>query len=162
MSAGGVPRITLGAALEAEHREIDGGIERFLDTLRRGAPDTESLIRAMGGLRRHIYLEETFLFPPLKEVGMTMPVFVMLREHGELWLAMDGIEAQLTDGAELEAVGRSALELLSLLDKHNSKEEPIIYTKADEVLDGDASAELRIYLTDGALPDGWVCSGALA
>ncbi|GAB3609798.1 hemerythrin domain-containing protein [Humibacter ginsengiterrae] len=162
MSAGGVPRITLGAALEAEHREIDGGIERFLDTLRQGIPDTEALVRAMEGLRRHIYLEEAFLFPPLNDAGMTMPIFVMLREHGELWRAMNGIDALLGDDLDEDAVGRSAVDLLALLDKHNSKEEPVIYTKADEVLDADASAELRIFLTDGELPDGWVCSGAVA
>ena len=162
MTRGEVPRLTLGSALEAEHRDIDGGIERFLGTLRRGVPDKESLVRAMGGLRRHIYLEEAFLFPPLKDAGMTMPIFVMLREHGELWRAMDGIDASLKDDGESDVVGRSAVELLALLDKHNSKEEPIIYTEADEVLDGDASAELRIFLTDGDLPQGWVCSGALA
>ena len=156
MTTGEVPRLTLGSALEAEHRDIDGGIERFLDTVPQGVPDTGSLVRAMGGLRRHIYLEEAFLFPPLRDAGMTMPIFVMLREHGELWRAMDGIDALLGNHAEADVVGRSAVELLSLLDKHNSKEEPIIYTKADEVLDADASAELRIFLTDGELPEGWV------
>lgn len=160
----GVPRLTLGAALEAEHRDIDGGIERFVETLREGTPDTESLSRAMSGLRRHIYLEEAFLFPPLKEAGMTMPIFVMLREHGELWRAMDAIDGLLSrdseEGDDSNAVGQSAVDLLALLDKHNSKEEPIIYTKADEILGQDANAELRIFLTDGTIPDGWVCSGA--
>jgi len=28
-----------------------------------------------------------FLFPPLRDAGMVAPVFVMLREHGQMWRA---------------------------------------------------------------------------
>jgi regulator of cell morphogenesis and NO signaling len=69
---------TLGSALEREHREIDGGIEKFAAGLEAGGMDTEPLLQAMAGLRRHIYLEEEFLFPPLRANGMMMPIFVML------------------------------------------------------------------------------------
>ena len=58
---------TLGAALEREHREIDGGIEAFIEGLPEGKDQTEPLLRSVNGLRRHIYLEEEFLFPPLRE-----------------------------------------------------------------------------------------------
>lgn len=42
-----------------------------------------------GGLRRYIYLEEAFVFPPIRKAGMIMPIFVMTREHGELWRTTD-------------------------------------------------------------------------
>ena len=52
---------TLADALEREHQEIDLGIAAFRADPRR----TAALGRALAGLRRHIYLEEEFLFPPL-------------------------------------------------------------------------------------------------
>ncbi|HEY5221785.1 MAG TPA: hemerythrin domain-containing protein [Microbacteriaceae bacterium] len=151
---------TLGSALEREHRDIDGGIEAFAAGLAAGGTDTEPLIRAMTGLRRHIYLEEEFLFPPLREAGMVMPIFVMLREHGELWTTMDSVDALLVADTDSETVLSACRELLAQLDAHNSKEEPIIYTKADTILTQEASAELAAFLSAGQMPAGWVCAKA--
>lgn len=148
---------TLGAALEREHRDIDGGIEEFTEQLERGTYDPDPLLHAMNGLRRHIYLEEKFLFPPLREAGMTMPIFVMLNEHGGLWDSMDALDALLERERDREVVLNSCRELLADLDKHNSKEEPIIYTQADAVLSGDASDELSAFLGSGRMPERWVC-----
>lgn len=54
---------SLAAALEREHHEIDAGIAAFT-----AAPgDWQPLARAIRALRRHIYLEEEFLFPLLRE-----------------------------------------------------------------------------------------------
>jgi len=150
---------TLGSALEREHREIDGGIEEYLEALPKGDADPGPLVRSMEGLRRHIYLEEEFLFPPMREAGMVMPIFVMLREHGGLWRAMDALEPRL-GSASAEEIASACQDLLSLLDSHNSKEEPIIYTQADEILTADASAELSDFLDAGTLPEGWVCEKA--
>jgi hemerythrin-like domain-containing protein len=151
---------TLGAALEREHREIDGGIEAFIESLPGGLDQTEPLLRAMSGLRRHIYLEEEFLFPPLREAGMMVPLFVMLRQHGELWQTMDALSSQLGAGSDAEAVSASCRGLLTLLDQHNSKEEPIIYPQADTILTADASAELSAFLASGTMPEGWTCTKA--
>lgn len=148
---------TLEAALEHEHRAIDGGIEEY----RAGAGgDSEPLLRSMFGLRRHIYLEETFLFPPLHEAGMMMPVLVMLREHGELWRAMDALDGMLADHVDHDTVLGACRDLLAQLDKHNSKEEPILYARADAVLSPTARAELSAFIDEGPLPAGWVCEGA--
>jgi hemerythrin-like domain-containing protein len=151
---------TLADALEREHREIDGGIEEYTAALDRGDADTTPLLRAMGGLRRHIYLEEEFLFPPLKEAGMTMPIFVMLREHGELWDTMDGLDALLTATTASGALQDACRELLAKLDSHNSKEEPIIYPQADAVLEPEANGRLHAFLAEGRMPEGWRCEKA--
>ena len=149
--------ITLAAALEKEHRQIDGGIEEFIES---GSGDSTPLRSAMEGLRRHIYLEEEFLFPPLREAGLIMPIMVMLREHGALWQAMDALDGMLADGVDRASVVGACRELLSLLDAHNSKEEPIIYPRADDVLNAEASAELRDFLDTGTTPEGWVSTTA--
>lgn len=102
---------TLAAALEREHREIDTGIAEYV-----GGHDLGALQRAMAALRRHIYLEEEFLFPPLREAGLVAPLFVMVREHGQLWQTMQELDAALA----ADATGDSALavcrELTAQLD----------------------------------------------
>ncbi|RAN79079.1 hemerythrin [Bacillus sp. SRB_336] len=150
---------TLGGALEREHRQIDGGIEAYLVGLD-GPANPAPLLAALSGLRRHIYLEEQFLFPPLKAAGLMGPIFVMLREHGQLWSSMDHVEQLLADGADGDTRREACTALLALLDAHNSKEEPIIYTQADAILSQDAGSELQDFLAQGTTPDGWVCSAA--
>ena len=147
---------TLSAALEREHREIDTGVEEFLDDTSDAAP----LVRAMQALRRHIYLEEAFLFPPLREGGLSMPIFVMQREHGELWDTMDELEELLEDEAGPAATADLSRHLLEQLDRHNSKEEPVIYPHADAALPAETAEQLRAFLDSGWLPDGWVCAHA--
>lgn len=154
--------LTLSAALEREHGEIDRDIATFIQELSRGSAQPEVLTAALDTLRRHIYLEETFLFPPIREAGMVMPIFVMMREHGQLWQTMDTLTLLLAgrdDGPRLEQACR---ELLEQLHRHNSKEEPIIYPHADTDLPPHTSAELTRFIETGRTPEGWVCQQASA
>lgn len=147
---------TLAAALEREHREIDGGVDEFTTALKSGERRTDPLLRAFAGLRRHIYLEEEFLFPPLRQNGLMAPLFVMVREHGELWQTMDRIEEHLQDADADDLLARCEV-ITAQLDSHNSKEEPIIYPQADAGLSDFAAEQLHLFLESGHLPDGWVC-----
>ncbi|HSH27004.1 MAG TPA: hemerythrin domain-containing protein [Wenzhouxiangella sp.] len=148
---------TPGAVLEREHREIDSGIEAYIAASAAEGQQRESLVQALDSLSRHIYIEEEFLFPALYEAGLGPPVFVMLREHGELWHAMGAIEALLGDGGEPEAISAACRGLLGLLGQHNSKEESIIYPSAETVLSREASAELSRLIVAGRIPPDWVC-----
>jgi regulator of cell morphogenesis and NO signaling len=152
--------VTLATALEREHREIDGGIEAYTAGLAEGKNDTAPLLRAMDGLRRHIYLEEEFLFPPLRAGGLMVQLFVMVREHGDLWKTMEALDSSLAAGAASDALLELCTTLLAQLNKHNTKEEPIIYPQADTVLSGEASAQLKAFLDSGRMPEGWVCEKA--
>jgi hemerythrin-like domain-containing protein len=151
---------TLSAALEREHREIDTGVEAFQAGLTRGETLPEPLKEALAALRRHIYLEEEFVFPPLRAAGMVPPVFVMLREHGELWTSMDALEAQLSGEPGIDELRATCQALAVQLQTHNEKEEPIIYPQADTVLDADTRQRLMTFLDAGTMPDGWVCERA--
>ena len=150
----------LAKALELEHREIDAGIAAF--TSRRAADQVEPhpLTEAIAALRRHIYLEEEFLFPPLRQAGMMPPVFVMLREHGEMWKVLDVLEAALGEDPGADAVVALCDDLVPRLEAHNAKEEAILYARADAVLTDDANTELQAFLASGAMPEGWVCQRA--
>jgi hemerythrin-like domain-containing protein len=151
---------TLRDALEREHHEIDAGIEAFTSGAVTGEAAIGPLTRAMYALRRHIYLEEVFLFPPLRDAGLVMPIMVMLREHGELWRTLDQIDADLGHDPTGASAGEHCQHLLDQLAAHNQKEEPIIYPQADSVLSAEASSELRAFLDDGHLPDQWVAERA--
>jgi iron-sulfur cluster repair protein YtfE (RIC family) len=144
---------SLAAALEREHHEIDAGIAAFTAS----PEDPRPLTRAIRALRRHIYLEEEFLFPLLGEAepGLRAPVFVMLREHAQIWAMLDLLEGGLGTGtgAEPALCKRLTVQLLH----HNLKEEKILYPRADDALPPVAAGRLRAFLGSGELPEGWVC-----
>lgn len=148
---------SLAAALEQEHHDIDAGIAAFTAGLASEDRGRQSLARAIQALRRHIYLEEEFLFPLLHaaEPGLVAPVLVMLREHAQLWRTLDSLAHELTasTGAELPLCRQLTAQLLH----HNLKEEKILYPRADEVLTAPAATRLRAFLASGDLPGGWVC-----
>lgn len=149
-------------ALIGEHREIDADIEAFLEGLKRGDLDRTPLGRAFDALRRHIYLEEALLFPPIKRAGMMMPILVMIKEHGEVWHVMDEIEHLLASTApEPELIRSRCTSLLNRLGEHNAKEEPIIYPHTSLDLTDDESDALADFIATGSMPAGWVCEAAL-
>lgn len=151
---------SLAEALEQEHHEIDGGIEAFLADSGANGTRVAQLQRVITALRRHIYLEEEFVFPPLKASGAFAAVLVMLREHGEIWRTLDSLEDKLVAADGIEATGQLGRELLAQLAAHNEKEEPIIYSQMDAAIPDDAAADLRAFLATGKMPAGWVCARA--
>lgn len=149
---------TLTAALEREHHEIDAALEAFAEGEQAGRSRPEELARAASALRRHIYLEEEFLFPPLRAAGVMAPVLVMLREHGEIWRTLEELEQAASESSG--AATERCRDLLGQLEKHNAKEEPIIYPEGDAKLDEDAKRDLHAFIDSGAMPPGWVCAMA--
>ncbi len=147
---------SLADALEREHREIDAGIEAF--TVEEGMPDDgrAALTGAIRALRRHIYLEEEFLFPPLYQAGLAGPVFVMLREHAQIWATLDTLMRQLDCRDGTGTAAALVRQLTVQLQHHNLKEERILYPEVDEVVTGDATGRLRSFLDSGELPVEWV------
>lgn len=150
----------LSVILEREHHEIDAGIEQFLTALGDGTVNPEPLTSALEALRRHIYLEEVLLFPPLRVGGLMMPIMVMIREHGEMWHLMEALDAGLADAAAPDELGQTCRQLMELLERHNSKEEPVIYPHADADMPPQADTKVRKFLDGGTTPDGWVCQQA--
>lgn len=151
---------SLGAAMEREHHEIDDGIGEFIAGVAAGTPPRASLTRAMEALRRHIYLEEQFLFPPLRAAGMMAPIFVMLREHGEMWETLSALDAALTNGGTEDQLLQSCHALTGQLTDHNAKEEPILYPQIDRAMTDSAKADFATLLATASVPAGWVCTQA--
>lgn len=148
---------TLADALKKEHEDIDAGIDAFRTGLAGGTPPVDTMLAALAAHRRHIYLEEAMLFPPLRSGGLFAAILVMLREHGEMWQLMDELEPLVAAGGSDPAVPGLCEKFVALIDAHNFKEETTIYSKADEILTAPASDELRAFMASGTMPDGWVC-----
>ncbi|HEX7327906.1 MAG TPA: hemerythrin domain-containing protein [Casimicrobiaceae bacterium] len=143
--------------LESQHRRIDTGIESIVA----GTGPLSGLAESLALLRHHIYVEHEILFPPLEKVGLVMPVLVMKREHGQMWPLIDGLGASCESGSPADALRDPCRELLLLLQKHNPKEEQILYTAADRLEAERADGSLTKALAAGRMPEGWVCPTAL-
>ncbi|OBH43426.1 hemerythrin domain-containing protein [Mycobacterium mantenii] len=155
-----MPGEVLSAALMRQHREVNAEIELFIEKLGADGLQPELVTSMLEVLRRHIYLEEVFVFPPIRETGIVMPIFVMMREHGQLWRTMDALTDLLADGNDSLRLRDTCVQLLDQLHRHNFKEEPPVYLHADYHLPAPTSAELSRFLVTGRIPDGWVCQHA--
>jgi hemerythrin-like domain-containing protein len=151
---------SLAEALEREHHEIDDGIEAFTAAQVIGERETAMLLGAIAALRRHIYLEEEFVFPPMRTGGMVAPLFVMVREHAQLWATLDALESELSSSADDGVLRKRCDELMTGLQQHNPKEEQVIYPQADLTLSAEAIDDLQAFIASGRLPDDWICEGA--
>jgi regulator of cell morphogenesis and NO signaling len=142
-------------ALERQHHEIDEEIEAFAAEPSPGR-SRPGMQRAIHLLRRHIYAEEQFLFPPLFAAGWTAPVAVMLREHARIWKTLDSLDHAMDLDAR-DVVRVLVRQLAVQLVHHNLNEERVLYPQADVALSTTAAAHLREFLDAGELPAGWVC-----
>jgi iron-sulfur cluster repair protein YtfE (RIC family) len=146
--------MTVGELLEHDHRAIDADFQRFREGLERGERLDESFRRAAEALRHHIFVEEEALFPVLRVGGLVGPVFVMLREHAEIWQALDAIEAAA--GVDSTRALAAMAAMTSVLEPHNSKEEQILYPASGQVLDAEDTKAVRLVFEEGKRPEGWV------
>lgn len=142
--------------LAVQHQHIDQGVAGIVG----GKGDTAALAAALKLLRTHLYIEEHALFPPLEATGLGMPVFVMKREHGQMWPLILRLEAACTTGTAAEDLRADCATLLQLLNMHNPKEEQIVYTAADRYEPAHQGATLLDAMARARMPDGWVCAMA--
>jgi len=145
-----------GPWLEDQHRSIDAGILGIVD----GSGALAALAAALELLRQHVYVEETVLFPPLEATGLTMPVFVMQREHGQLWPLLGRLAEACERGRISEDVKRMCRDLYQLLQIHNSKEEQILYAAANRLAAEDPQALSSDALRAAQVPRDWTCAMA--
>lgn len=149
--------IDVAEILTREHREIDAGIATFTEALDHGRVEPDPLLQAFAALRRHIYIEEELLFPGVQRAGLTMPIMVMNKEHGEIWNGMDAIESALGADDDPQRARELCQDLLAILDRHNMKEEPIVYPHAATDLTEQEDRILTDFVESGTFPARWVC-----
>ena len=128
---------TLLEHMQAHHGRCDqlyADGEKFLldEKIEEGLESIKSFLNEM---ERHFQMEETVLFPTFEEIsGMRQgPTQVMRMEHQQMRNLLARMSEALSngDGKEILEVGET---MMILVQKHNVKEEGIIYPMADQHL----------------------------
>jgi regulator of cell morphogenesis and NO signaling len=157
VSSGHARRESLSRALQQEHREIDEVITSCADGTPPDPDERAALSRAVEELRRHIYAEEELLFPPLRDAGMVGPILVMLSEHADMWPLLDALDSRLARGGDDDLLRTTCRKLLMLLQRHNPKEEQILYPEIDRIVAADTAPAVHELLEVGRIPADWTC-----
>lgn len=149
--------VNLHHALAQEYPAIQQRIDGFLVQLGGWPFASAELAHSVTALRRHIYVEEEFLFPPLREAGMVGPVYAMSADHQDLWRSLVRVEEHLNDASSYEVQQESCRILAAQLDRHTSREDPVVFEHVDDVLSPQAMADLRAFVENATPPPGWTC-----
>jgi regulator of cell morphogenesis and NO signaling len=153
------PTSSVGALLERDHERIDLLLTDFAGSLSNAAPDVETFTAAAHALRHHIYVEEEFHFPTVLEHGFEVQMLILIREHGQIWDALDKIETMLADPAvPLEHTMSAWRDFEFILAEHNRKEESLAYPAGDDLLPGELAVRAAERLLSGERPPDWACA----
>jgi len=128
----------LAEFFEQDHRDCDArwdDVEELLDTedIEAARPAWQ---RYLGGMRRHIAMEEEVLFPAFEAAsGMSEggPTTVMRMEHSQIRSLLAEIDAAM-DAGDHERALDAGDTLLMMLQTHSAKEEQVLYPMAENLL----------------------------
>lgn len=136
-----------------DHREADQHWTALEEAVQGG---DEAAIRAAfdsykGRMLRHFSMEEEVLFPAFEaKTGMSQggPTAVMRMEHDQMRGMLEQMSTAMEAGDAQEVLDLGDTQLM-LVQQHNQKEETILYTMAQRMLDADwpeLSTTLESYL----------------
>lgn len=140
--------------LTEQHHLIKAGIHGLVD----GSGSREELRESVLLLRKHIYGEETALFPVLdRDQRYWMALAQMRWEHGDMWPHIEACIDLLDKNAWLDDFIPAASTLLNLLHIHDPKEEEGLYAAAHLYQSGKDGPALAELFATPDLPSGWRC-----
>jgi hemerythrin-like domain-containing protein len=121
--------------------EVSERIRKLLENYHKLDSDTTEYIQSK--IRRHIYIEESILFPTL-QVRLEEDVDYLEKEHGRILASLEQLK-KLSETADQRAVLE---KLYDLLQEHNSYEESFVY-------DYFLGKGLEMISTITSPPDSW-------
>lgn len=126
-----------------------------------GSGSRAELTAAVYLLRRHIYVEEAFLFPVLEaDDGRWMALARMRYEHGDMWPHIESALALLAAHADLDDLLPASQAMQRMLHDHDRKEEEAIYSVADRYHPDATHPPFASLFQSSDIPDGWKCRHA--
>ncbi len=138
--------------LASVHRRIDQALRDLCASEAAFPVMKERMADVTSDLKRHLYVDEEFLFPLLEPGPMASRVAAAIAAHGELCEAMRKLEASRTEANLKEEASR----LLGMLHDHEFQEEFVLYQALDELVDRPDFPDLE-RLAREALPANWRC-----
>lgn len=153
----------LSMALEKQHGAVDCAIHRYAETMSKGgdlaevAASEEQMCALFDVGRKHIYFEETYLFPSVRARGGEVFARLMNREHSRIWNMFDAVQkSQCVSSADPRGVKDDLLsQLLMSLVVHNHREEMALYYRLNLIMTKHQAGCARQALLDAAVPPGW-------
>ena len=140
--------------LVEQHRLMEVGFSGLVD----GSGSRQELSEAVYLLRRHIYVEEAFLFPIIEQdQGRWMALAQMKSDHGEMWPHIESAIELLQAKAPLDDLFPAARAMLRLLEVHDQREERAIYSVADRYVANANHPSLESLFAATEIPPGWRC-----
>ncbi|MCI0607007.1 hemerythrin domain-containing protein [bacterium] len=144
--------LTISKYYEEDHYRLDGLFKSFQERKRTDfSRAREYFDQFKFGLRRHSAWEEEILFPFFeKKIGeaFSQPVYVMRLEHRQIGKFLELIHNRLWEGDP--NTDKEERELLVFLEKHNIKEEQILYPAIDNAATQEDLES--IFMTMNSLP----------
>jgi len=97
------------------------------------------------GLMRHIYWEESVLFPIFERESKLIdgPTRIMKEDHSEMSAVLNSLEDTLDYQMDLEKL----IALGNCLDEHNLKEKRILYPSIDRMLDQSTQEMIAVAIS---------------
>jgi iron-sulfur cluster repair protein YtfE (RIC family) len=139
---------SITAYLSADHARLDQLFDDCIELAGSHALDEVRVEfgRFHDGMKRHIALEESIVFPVFDErTGIVGPLTVMRSEH-RLIAELLGRGRLALDHGDLDAFNAVVPTLKELLQAHNRKEERILYPRTDAALADEERRDLAARL----------------
>ena len=139
--------------LTDDHQIVNTKIQEVLDFMEKGFMDTDKFSDVERSLKKHIYFEETILFPALDKGDLRIHQMIegLKMEHAALWKLMDVINKEIEEEKFVKSK-KSLSEMLLILKTHNENEEGYIYNKIVENTDVDV-----VNIESLQLPNDFIC-----
>ena len=139
--------------LTDDHQIVNTKIQEVLDFMEKGFMDTDKFSDVERSLKKHIYFEETILFPALDKGDLRTHQMIegLKMEHAALWKLMDVINKEIEEEKFVKSK-KSLSEMLLILKTHNENEEGNIYNKIVENSDVDV-----VNIESLQLPGDFIC-----
>lgn len=138
-----------------DHKHIDAHLAELLESLRAGSQSLQPLENLRKSIQRHIYFEETSLFPIAVDDSNRAKINGLEVEHAGIWQLIDKIQAYMVKGDLIRGIDRTE-GLARLLHTHVNAELETVYSKLDKSENVD-NKKLIEEFNKSEMPEGWVC-----
>ncbi|MHB8360494.1 MAG: hemerythrin domain-containing protein [Thermoplasmataceae archaeon] len=139
--------------LTNDHKYIDEKLLMLLKQIESGELNQDLFDEISSGLKRHIYFEETSLFPALKLINSDIHSRLegLKMEHAAVWKLLDVISDEI-DSKKFIKTEKSVKEISMIFKTHNEIEEKNIYRLIKKGTEED-----QIEINGLIVPENWVC-----